>query len=337
MVRSRVLTIVAMALAGLGVLAAPSSAEPSRRVATYRDIPYAAAQPAGSRGHLLDLYVPVRHHRKPRPLLVVMGGSGWYSDDGKAYARDLAPRFTAAGYVVAGVSTRSSSQAVFPAQVHDVKAAIRWLRAHAAAFGVDRRRIAVLGDSSGGWTALMAGLNRSLEGRVGVTGYPSDVQAVVDLYAPIDFPPMNAQMPPGACASFNRSFGLIRCHDDRRSPESALLGCPIQTCPEKAREANPVAYATSQSPPVLIVHGALDSLVPLHQSEVLFEALAASCVPATFYAVPDAGHDKGIVAASHAPARVRQSAGCRSLPRPHAARVTLTTVERFLGDALDRT
>jgi acetyl esterase/lipase len=335
MVRSRVLTIVAMALAGLGVLAAPSSAEPSRRVATYLDIPYAAAQPAGSRGHLLDLYVPVRRHRQ-RPLLVVMGGSGWYSDDGKAYAKELAPRFTAAGYVVAGVSTRSSSQAVFPAQVHDVKAAIRWLRAHAAAFGVDRRRIAVMGDSSGGWTALMAGLNRSFEGTVGVTGHPSDVQAVVDLYAPIDFAPMTSQMPPGACASFNRSFGLTRCHDDPRSPESALLGCPIRTCLGKAREANPIAYGTSQSPPVLIVHGALDALVPLHQSEELFEALAARCAPVTLYAVPDAGHDKGIIAASHAPARVRHSVGCHPVPGPRSARATMATVERFLDDALDR-
>lgn len=334
MVRSRVLTIVAMSLAGLGVLTAPSSAEPSRRMATYRDIPYAAAQPAGSRGHLLDLYVPVHRQRKPRPLLIVMGGSGWYSDNGKAYAGELAPRFTGAGYVVAGVSTRSSSQALFPAQVHDVKAAIRWLRAHASTFGVDRRRIAVLGDSSGGWTALMAGLNRTSEGRVGVTGYPSDVQAVVDLYAPVDFPAMNGQMLPGACASFNRHFGLTRCHDDRRSPESALLGCPVRTCTEKSREANPITYATSTAPPTLIVQGARDALVPPRQSEMLFEALAARCVPATLYDVPDAGHDKGILAATHEPARVRQSAGCRPVPGPPTARVTLTTIERFLAHHL---
>lgn len=262
----------------------------------HTDIPYAAAEPDGSRGHLLDLYVPAGPGRKP--LLIALGGSAWLSDDGKAYAARLAPHFTAAGYVVAGVSTRSSAQARFPAQVHDVKAAIRWLRAHAGEYGIDPGRFAVMGDSSGGWTATMAGLTgdvRRLEGDLGVTGVSSRVQAVVDLYGPTDFLQMDTHMLPGAREAFNERMGLTDCHDDAGSPESLLVGRAIQTCPERVRAANPIHYVTRDAPPFLIVHGQQDMLVPHHQSELLYAALTAAGVPATFLSVPDAGHSKEIV------------------------------------------
>ncbi|WP_433381254.1 alpha/beta hydrolase fold domain-containing protein [Actinoplanes sp. CA-142083] len=318
-------------IAVLALLAAadPAPARSGGGFTTYTDISYASAQPTWSRGHLLDLYIPDRSRGSARPLLIVMGGSGWYGDDGKAYAKDLAPFFTAAGFVVAGVSTRSSRQARFPAELYDVKAAIRWLRAHSAAFGIDRRRFAVMGDSSGGWTAAMAGLtgnDRALEGRVGVTGYPSDVQAVIDLYAPIDFLQMDAHMIPGACTSFNRSFGLTSCHADPRSPESALLGCPIVTCPAKVRKANPISYVSSTAPPFLIAHGDQDQLVPVQQSELLFDALSAAGVPATLYVTPGVGHSKGIVSPSHPPAAVS--------PGHTTGRPTLETIEVFLHRAL---
>jgi acetyl esterase/lipase len=320
-------------LAALSILAAPSSASSAGHdMRMYTDVPYAAAEPAGSRGHLLDLYLPDAPARAPRPLLIVMGGSGWHGDDGKAYAASVAPHFVAAGYVVAGVSTRSSFQARFPAQVYDVKAAIRWLRAHAGEFGLDRRRFAVMGDSSGGWTAAMAGLTAhvpALAGRVGVTGLSSAVQAVVDLYAPTGFGSMDAHMRPGACASFDRSFGLTRCHADPASPESLLLGCPIRTCPERVRAADPVTYVTSGAPPFLIAHGEYDGLVPVQQSERLFAALAAAHVPAAYYWVPGAGHDKTIVATSHPPAVVRTTTGA-----PGAGRPTLDAIESFLARAL---
>jgi acetyl esterase/lipase len=292
----------------------------------HTNVPYAAEQPAGSRGHLLDLYVPPGAGR--RPLLIVMGGSGWLGDDGKAYAAGLAPFFTGRGYVVAGVSTRSSSQAVFPAQVHDVQAAIRWLRAHAAEYGIDPDRIAAMGDSSGGWTATMAGVaGDALPGSVGVTGYPSGVQAVVDLYGPTDVQQMDEHMLPGAC----EAFGHPGCHGDPGSPESALLGCPIKTCPDRVAAANPISYVSGAAPAFLIAHGQGDMLVPHHQSELLFAALAGHGVEATFYSVPDVGHDRGIVAETAPEATVRHTTAATTTGRP-----TLAIIDSFLRRALDR-
>jgi acetyl esterase/lipase len=329
MARHRVLPGLIVIIALL-VAASPAPASSGGEMQTHPNIAYA---PAVGHGHLLDLYVPGRRTKVRRPVLIVMGGSGWFGDDGKAYAASLAPFFTAAGYVVVGVSTRSSYQARFPAQLHDIKSAIRWLRKNARDLGIDPRRVAVLGDSSGGWTATMAGVTGhvgALEGSVGVTGYPSDVQAVVDFYGPTDFARMNAHMLPGACDSFNRSFTLTSCHDDPRSPESSLLGCPIRTCPGKVKSADPIAYVTSAAPPFLIAHGERDALVPLQQSELLFEALTSAHVPATFYAVPAAGHDKTIVSPTHPVASV-----LGDVPgHPAAGRPTLEAVERFLHQAL---
>jgi acetyl esterase/lipase len=302
----------------------------SPRVLTGLD--YAPADPPGGRGHTLDLYLP--DGDGPWPLLIACGGSAFLDDGGSYYAAELAPWFTEAGFAVAGVCTRSSGQARFPAQVHDVKAAIRWLRTHAGEHGLDPDRFAIMGDSSGGWTATMAGLTAGrpeLEGTVGETGGSSRVQAVVDLYGPTDFLQMDAQMLPGACASFNELMGLTACHDDPGSPESRLMGFPIQTRPDDVRAANPCTYAAATAPPFLIAHGQLDALVPHGQSAVLFEALAAAGAEATFFSVPEIGHDKGIVSPA-LPEAVVRSTSSRGTERE--TRPTLETIERFLRSVL---
>ncbi|KUL31523.1 alpha/beta hydrolase [Actinoplanes awajinensis] len=318
---SRLLAVAAVLAGTLTavVAAGPPTSAAGRPIRVFRDLAYAAAQPAGSRGHLLDLYLPAERSTAPRPLLIVMGGSGWFGDDGKGYAPALVPHFTAAGFVVAGVSTRSSYQAKFPAQLDDVRAAIRWLRANAAQYEIDPGRMAALGDSSGGWTALMAGF----------TG--TGVRAVVDLYAPLDFTRMDTHMLAGACDAFNRAFHLTACHADPGSPESALLGCPILTCPDRAAEADPIRRVTSSAPPVLIIHGTEDGLVPLDQSERLFDALAAASVPATLYIVPTVGHNRNIVSPDHPRATVRHT-GPRLIP--DTEHPTYTTIEAFVRAAL---
>ena len=205
----------------------------------------------------------------------------------------IARYFTARGWAVAGVSVRSSAQAVFPAQVHDVKAAIRWLRANADRHHLDPGRVAIMGDSSGGWLAAMAavtGAAGELEGDVGVSGPSSAVQAAVDLYGPADFLTMDAQMRPGACERFNAAYGLRDCHDDPASPASRLMGFPIRDRPDLVARASPATYASPSVPPTLILHGRDDDLVPEQQSADLHQALLAAGAPVRYVPVPRAGH-----------------------------------------------
>ncbi|MEV5560740.1 cellulose binding domain-containing protein [Nonomuraea wenchangensis] len=282
-VRSRPAAIVGMVmtmLAGLAVsLVLPPPAQADQVIS---DIAYAPAQPAGSKGHLLDLYLPAGG-TTPRPLIIWHSGSAWSSDDGKTGAAAIAAVFNPRGFAVAGVSVRSSTQAVFPAQVHDVKAAIRWLRANAATYQLDPNRFAMMGTSSGGWLTEMATLTggvASLEGTVGTTGVSSAVQTGLAFFSPTDFLQMNAQnLPTG---------GLD--HNSPASPESMLIGCPIQTCPAQVALANPVNYVDANDPPLLFLHGQADFLVPHGQSVLLYNKIKASCGQGQFISIPGADH-----------------------------------------------
>ncbi|MBB5781488.1 alpha/beta hydrolase [Nonomuraea jabiensis] len=315
-------------------LAEPNpSPPPGTETERFGDLAYAPPQPADGRGHLLDLYVPAG--RGPYPLVIWTSGSAWRSDEGKNGAAQAAAFFTTAGYAVAGVSVRSSAQAGFPAQLHDIKAAVRWLRANAAGYRLDAGRFVVMGNSSGGWVATMAALTGDvpeLEGEVGVTGPSSRVQAAVDFYGPTDFLQMDAHMPPGAREEFNAMLGLSDGHDDPFSPESLLMGGPIQECPEAVALANPVTYASAGMPPLLILHGQADRLVPEHQSVLLFEAIAARGGTAVFYSIPEVGHEHSYVTD---PARAagyvaRWAEGGRQGLLANAPAPTWETVERFI-------
>lgn len=256
-----------------------------------KDLAYAPADPPGTQGHMLDLYVP--RSARPAPLVIFSGGSGWLADSGRQGADQVAAQLDPHGFAVAGVAVRSSGQALFPTQVHDIKAAIRWLRAHATAFGLDAGRIAVMGDSSGGWTTAMAAVTGDLpdlEGEVGTRGPSSAVQAAVPFYPPTDFLRMDAHMRDG-CRPFNAVFGLTGCHSDPRSPESLLLGRPIEDCPDQVAAANPLTYIGARRiPPFLILHGERDLFVPYHQSRLLYEKLAAAGAEARLISLPHAGH-----------------------------------------------
>src|SRR3954447_2227330 len=133
---------------GAGVAAGPAP--------THANLDYAPPEPPTSNGHKLDLYIP--SGTGPFPVIIWTGGSAWMADTGKNSAPGFAAQLNPAGYAVAGVSIRSSSQVKFPGQVHDIKAAIRWLRANAGKYNLDASRIGISGDSSGGWTTAMAAL-----------------------------------------------------------------------------------------------------------------------------------------------------------------------------------
>jgi acetyl esterase/lipase len=248
-----------LSLAAASFLAAaqpPPAASP-----TFADIEYAPADPAGSNGHKLDLYIPAGATR-PLPVIIWTAGSAWMGDNGKRGAAGLAAQLRPAGYAVAGVSIRSSSQVKFPGQLHDIKAAIRWLRANAAKYNFDANHIGIIGDSSGGCTSAMAAVTGDaveMEGSVGTTGVSSAVQAAVAFYPPTNFLTMDAWA--------LRKCTPQTCHDGELSPESRLVGCAIQSCPDKVKAASPMTYITAADPPIMILHGNSDPLVPHNQGE----------------------------------------------------------------------
>lgn len=251
---------------------------------THAGLAYAPPDPATSNGHQLDLYVPSGTVGR-LPVVIWTGGSAWMADTGKNTARALAGVLNPAGYAVAGVSIRSSAQVTFPGQLHDMKAAIRWLRANASIYGLDPDRIGIMGDSSGGWTTAMAALTGDapeMEGIVGTTGVSSAVQVAVAFYPPTNFLDMDGWA--------LRPCEGDRCHDAPVSPESRLVGCAIQSCPEAVRAANPARYITPADPPLMILHGNSDPLVPHHQGEQLYMALNKACRDAVFISLPTAGH-----------------------------------------------
>ncbi len=239
----------------------------------HRDLPYVTG---GHPRQKLDLYLP--KDGASLPLIVYIHG-GAFKMGSKEQGAPL--EYLAQGYALASINYRLSQHALFPAQVEDCKSAIRWLRAHAAEYRLDPERIAAWGPSAGGHLAAMLGTTGdTTEFDTGAhLDQPSRVQAVVDYFGPTDFLQMDAHRLAG---------GMV--HDPADSPESELIGGPIQQNREKAARANPITYVSKNDPPFLIVHGSADPLVPHHQSELLEAALKAAGVPVTFYTVPGAGH-----------------------------------------------
>jgi len=224
----------------------------------------------------LDLYVPKSN--APVPLIVYVHGGGFRGGD----KGDQSPvRFLKDGYAMAAVNYRLSQHAVFPAQIEDCKAAVRWLRANAKKYNADPERFGAWGTSAGGHLVAMLGTAGNT--RIFDVGenldVSSKVQAVADYFGPTDFLQMDAHRP---------ANGMI--HNGPRSPESALIGGALQQNPDKVARANPITYVTSDAPPFFIAHGDRDPLVPHHQSQLLEAALKAAGVPVSFYTVKGAGH-----------------------------------------------
>jgi acetyl esterase/lipase len=242
----------------------------------YASVPYATV--LGYRPLLLDLHVPAGPG--PWPLAVWVHGGAWLSGDRRTLPPTVAPvgfhdRLLRRGYAVAGIDYRLSGEALFPAQLHDVKAAIRWLRAYAADLDLEPGRFAVWGESAGGHLVALAALTADaagaeLEGEVGLTGVSSRVQAVVDWYGVSDI------------------VGLGREHPD--SPEAQLLGGRPTDLRELAALASPTEHAHAGAPPFLCMHGTDDQIVPYSQSEHLAAVLHAYGVRCDMYPVPGADH-----------------------------------------------
>ena len=319
--------------ATLLMTAAPAAELPP--APTQANIAYAAAEPATSKGHLLDLYLPAKA-RGPVPVVIWTGGSAWRGDQGKDSAGWLVAELNKHGYAVAGVSIRSTSQVIFPGQVHDIKAAIRYLRANASKYGLDGNHIGIIGDSSGGWTTAMAATTGDvpeLEGNVGVTGVSSAVQAAIAFYPPSDLLLMDAWAL-GSCKTAAAGNGAD-CHDHVASPESQLVGCALQQCPEKVGLADPARYISDKDPPIMIFHGEADRHVPYVEGMHLYQALNKACHDAVFISLPKADHGPAVALLNDpalnegATLRTTTAAGC-TVKNPDFYRPSMATIVEFL-------
>jgi acetyl esterase/lipase len=267
MIRS-VILVAAVLLAG----AAQDRKSPPEGVEFERDIVY--GQGAGE-DLRLNLARP-KGAAGPLPCIVVIHGGGWSSGRREQHD-DLTWKAAQRGYVSATVSYRFAPKHLFPAQVEDVKCAVRFLRAHAEKYGIDPRRIGATGFSAGGHLSLMLGVmgkEDGLEGEGGWADRSSQVNAVVDFFGPTDF--VSAEYPPA-------SRGIVR----------NFLGGGRDDKPEEYRKASPVTYVSKGDAPVLIVQGTKDPLVPHSQAYVMVDALTAAGVPGRADLIVGAGHGWG--------------------------------------------
>jgi acetyl esterase/lipase len=239
------------------VAAAPSAAAPG-------------AEPSASPSAFqkLDIYLP-EGGSKPYPVIVAIHGGAWMMCDKNDLQVLPMLEGLKRGYAVVAVNYRLSQEALFPAQIQDVKAALRWVRANAAEYGFDVDRIAAWGGSAGGHLASLVGLTAGVaaleDGRLGNPAYRSDVAAVVAWYAPTDFLKMDAYLAESGLGP--------RDHGKPDSPESRLLGATIADIPDRVRFANPETYVHAGAPPFFLQHGTTDSTVPMQHSVSLAEKL----------------------------------------------------------------
>ncbi|MES2773274.1 MAG: alpha/beta hydrolase [Bacteroidota bacterium] len=224
---------------------------------------------------LLDLYMPAG---KKEPYLIVwIHGGAWRSGSKKSPPTGMLPH----EYALASINYRLSEEAIFPAPIHDIKAAIRFLRANAKKYGYRSDKIIIWGSSAGGHLAALAGLtnnNLELEGNIGAhTNESSSVQVILDFFGPSNFLTILNQSTPHGLGVRVPSLKL-------------LLGKPVEEVPELARKASPVYHVDSSDPPILIVHGDQDIQVPINQSLELLAACKKNKVAVQLEIIPGAGH-----------------------------------------------
>lgn len=222
---------------------------------------------------LLNLAAP-RNGAGPFPAVVCIHGGGFRA--GKRESHDaLCVKLAERGSVAATVSYRLAPDHQFPAAVHDVKAAVRWLRAHAAEYRIDPARIGALGTSAGGSLAQLLGVTAHVprfEGDGGNADQPSDVACVVNIYGANDF---------------TRSYGRSK---DAHVVLPLWFGGDLTTHRARHIEGSPLFWVTPAAAPTRCIHGTIDDHVALEQSQWLIDRLIAAGVPADLVVLEGAGH-----------------------------------------------
>jgi len=244
----------------------------------------------GKSYHMLDIYLP-KIVKSNYPVIIYVYGSAWFSDNLKG--SDMNTVGTAllnAGYAVVTPNHRSSGDSLFPAQIQDIKAVIRYVRANCSAYNLDTSFIGISGSSSGGHLAALAGtsvgiakytfdsLTMDIEGNLGKnTNFSSKVNAVCDWFGPTDLLLMDS------CRG-------TMAYAEGQSPEEVLIGCSKKNCRSKFVFINPITYIDPTDPPFLIFHGDADNVVPYCESQLLYNALQSSGVSSEFIIAPGGQH-----------------------------------------------
>ena len=294
--RMRMLLITAFAVSS-GVMAQPAGGFGGFQVQSdletsmvWKDVNYAGDDKAY---HTCDIYLP-KQEKKSYPVVIHIYGSAWFSNNGKG-AADLGTIVKAllnAGYAVVCPNHRSSGDAQWPAQLHDIKAVVRFVRGEAKRYKFNPKFIATSGFSSGGHLASTAattsGTKRAqvgsvdidLEGSIGnYTNKSSAVNAACDWSGPIDLTAMD-------CGE-HMTMG-------ERSPEDILLGSKLSEEPDKYVSLSANTYIDVNDPPVIVFHGEKDNVVPCCQGHRFYEALKAAGITTEATFVPDGGHGMGM-------------------------------------------
>lgn len=257
--------VLLMAIMPIFLGCQPPSANTSFVQKKWLDVAYASASSAQK----LDIYLP-NEGEGPFPLIVHIHGGAFKMGD-KADGQ-LTPVLEALkrGYAIASINYRLSGEAIFPAQIYDVKAAIRFLRANAKTYQLNPTKMAAWGGSAGGHLAAMAGTTGGVAAledlSMGNSKESSKVQAVVDWFGPINFNTMDVQ--------FKASGKGRTDHDEANSPESELVGKKITEAQDLVAKASPATYISKDDPSFFIQHGTADQLVPFEQSVDFAKALA---------------------------------------------------------------
>jgi len=250
---------------------------------SFTDLAYAEASSAQK----LDLYLPTSGSA-PFPVVVMVHGGGFMMGD-KSDGAGLSgvDQLLEAGYAVASINYRLSGEAIYPAQINDAKAAVRFLRANAGEYQLNPDKIGAWGASAGGNLVSLLGTTcgvAELEGaELGNADQSSCVQAVVDWFGPIDFLKMDEQFAGTSCPVN---------HNDASSPESKLVGAPIQDVPDLVKTTNPMNYITPDDAPFFIENGTADCNIPPVQNKDLADALSAviGADKVTYVPLEGAGH-----------------------------------------------
>ncbi len=231
---------------------------------------------AGGQELKLDLYFPPGHSRQDsRPILVLIHGGGWKSGSREDY-RPYALKVAKAGYVVASLSYRLSGVAKFPAQIRDVNAALQFLGERSGEYGIDPERIVVMGGSAGGHLAMLAGYARE------EADYRPEADADLKL---VESPGKIGERKPYAIAAVFNFYGpsdLTTPFARSQSVVSDLIGSPYEEKQAVYLSASPMFRISSDDPPSLVVHGTLDDIVPVEQSDKLAEGLHWVRVPVRY-------------------------------------------------------